>query len=316
MIGSIHLSRGQGLVGTAMKDLRKASFFAPINGVIEEAVTFLQSKPLMLMTTADLHSILALSFLESALLDRGISYSRRILPPNSHIPPDEKNLIPEQDGSSILFVDPWARIDSSLPNVMILSAQPVEVEFSHSSTKRRGRIDVVLQSSAIASSLSPNGTRSKRCRPYSGCGQWLMESLDTTIDPIHTLIRDFLRDEGSIQISALPEVENPSVEMIPLASQRRLQRLKKLWGGMDASARAQALSEYSLPLLSSPNISTARLEELIWKRMLIPNQSTDLASILFQIMKEWPSESDSAILHAGRMLDELLKTGQLLPSTD
>jgi hypothetical protein len=50
--------------------------------------------------------------------------------------------------------------------------------------------------------------------------------------------------------------------------------------------------------------------------MLIPNQSTDLASILFQIMKEWPSESDSAILHAGRMLDELLKTGQLLPSTD
>ncbi|OUV38427.1 MAG: hypothetical protein CMA18_002995 [Methanobacteriota archaeon] len=316
MIGSIHLSRGQGLVGTAMKDLRKASFFAPINGVIEEAVTFLQSKPLMLMTTADLHSILALGFLESALLDRGISYSRRILPPNSHIPPDEKNLIPEQDGSSILFVDPWARIDSSLPNVMILSAQPVEVEFSHSSTKRRGRIDVVLQSSAIASSLSPNGTRSKRCRPYSGCGQWLMESLDTTIDPIHTLIRDFLRDEGSIQISALPEVENPSVEMIPLASQRRLQRLKKLWDGMDASARAQALSEYSLPLLSSPGISTARLEELIWKRMLIPNQSTDLASILFQIMKEWPSESDSAILHAGRMLDELLKTGQLLPSTD
>ena len=299
-----------------MKDLRKASFFAPINGVIEEAVTFLQSKPLMLMTTADLHSILALGFLESALLDRGISYSRRILPPNSHIPPDEKNLIPEQDGSNILFVDPWARIDSSLPNVMILSAQPVEVEFSHSSTKRRGRIDVVLQSSAIASSLSPNGTRSKRCRPYSGCGQWLMESLDTTIDPIHTLIRDFLRDEGSIQISALPEVENPSVEMIPLASQRRLQRLKKLWDGMDASARAQALSEYSLPLLSSPGISTARLEELIWKRMLIPNQSTDLASILFQIMKEWPSESDSAILHAGRMLDELLKTGQLLPSTD
>ena len=299
-----------------MKDLRKASFFAPINGVIEEAVTFLQSKPLMLMTTADLHSILALGFLESALLDRGISYSRRILPPNSHIPPDEKNLIPEQDGSSILFVDPWARIDSSLPNVMILSAQPVEVEFSHSSTKRRGRIDVVLQSSAIASSLSPNGTRSKRCRPYSGCGQWLMESLDTTIDPIHTLIRDFLRDEGSIQISALPEVENPSVEMIPFASQRRLQRLKKLWDGMDASARAQALSEYSLPLLSSPGISTARLEELIWKRMLIPNQSTDLASTLFQIMKEWPSESDSAILHAGRMLDELLKTGQLLPSTD
>jgi hypothetical protein len=299
-----------------MKDLRKASFFAPIDGVIEEAVTFLQSEPLMLMTTADLHSILALGFLESALLDRGISYSRRILPPNSHIPPDENNLIPNQDNSSILFVDPWSRIESSLPNVLVLSAQPVEVEFSHSSTKRRGRIDVVLQSSAIASSLSPNGARSKRCRPYSGCGQWLMESLDTTMDPIHTLIRDFLRDEGSIQVSPLPEVQDPSVEMIPLASPRRLQRLKKLWDKMDASSRAQALSEYSLPLLSSSGISTARLEELIWKRMLIPNQSSDLASILFQIMKDWPSESDSAILHAGRMLDELLKTGRLMASTD
>jgi hypothetical protein len=299
-----------------MKDLRKASFFAPIDGVIEEAVTFLQSEPLMLMTTADLHSILALGFLESALLDRGISYSRRILPPNSHIPPDENNVIPNQDNSSILFVDPWSRIESSLPNVLVLSAQPVEVEFSHSSTKRRGRIDVVLQSSAIASSLSPNGARSKRCRPYSGCGQWLMESLDTTMDPIHTLIRDFLRDEGSIQVSPLPEVQDPSVEMIPLASPRRLQRLKKLWDKMDASSRAQALSEYSLPLLSSSGISTARLEELIWKRMLIPNQSSDLASILFQIMKDWPSESDSAILHAGRMLDELLKTGRLMASTD
>jgi hypothetical protein len=299
-----------------MKDLRKASFFAPIDGVIEEAVTFLQSEPLMLMTTADLHSILALGFLESALLDRGISYSRRILPPNSHIPPDENNVIPNQDNSSILFVDPWSRIESSLPNVLVLSAQPVEVEFSHSSTKRRGRIDVVLQSSAIASSLSPNGARSKRCRPYSGCGQWLMESLDTTMDPIHTLIRDFLRDEGSIQVSPLPDVQDPSVEMIPLASPRRLQRLKKLWDKMDASSRAQALSEYSLPLLSSSGISTARLEELIWKRMLIPNQSSDLASILFQIMKDWPSESDSAILHAGRVLDELLKTGRLMASTD
>jgi hypothetical protein len=299
-----------------MKDLRKASFFAPIDSVIEEAVTFLQSEPLMLMTTADLHSILALGFLESALLDRGISYSRRILPPNSHIPPDENNLIPNQDNSSILFVDPWSRIESSLPNVLVLSAQPVEVEFSHSSTKRRGRIDVVLQSSAIASSLSPNGARSKRCRPYSGCGQWLMESLDTTMDPIHTLIRDFLRDEGSIQVSPLPDVQDPSVEMIPLASPRRLQRLKKLWDKMDASSRAQALSEYSLPLLSSSGISTARLEELIWKRMLIPNQSSDLASILFQIMKDWPSESDSAILHAGRVLDELLKTGRLMASTD
>lgn len=310
------MSRGQGPFGTAMKDLRKASFFEPIDGTIEQLATFLESDQLLLMTTADLHSILALGFIESALLDLGISYSRRILPPNSHMPPDEVNLIPKEDSSSILFIDPWDRVDTPPQNVMIMSAKPVEVEFNNSSTKRRGRIDVVLQASAVATSLAPNGSRTKRCRPYSGCGQWLMESLDTTIDPIHTLIRDFLRDEGSLEICALPEVDDPSVEMIPLASSRRLQRLQKLWSGMDASSRAQALSEYSLPLLSSQSVSTARLEELIWKRMLIPNESADLASTLQRIMKKWPTESDVAILHASRLLDELLKTGRLQVSTD
>lgn len=299
-----------------MKDLRTASFFAPLEGVVDEAVSFMQSESLMLVTTADLHSIIALGFLESALLDRGISYSRRIIMPHSHIPPDETNLVPKQEGVNVLFVDPWDIVETTPENALTLSSKPVEVEFNHSTTKRRGRIDVVLQSSVIASTLAPNGDRTKRCRVYSGCGQWLMESLDTTMDPIHTMIRDFLRDEGTIQVSPLPEIENPSVEMMPRASSRRLQRLQKLWEGMDASSRAQALSEYSLPLLSSDGISTARLEELIWKRMRIPNQSTDLASTLYRIMKNWPTDADEAVIHAGRLLDELLKTGRLPSSTD
>ncbi|MDP6866450.1 MAG: hypothetical protein QGG62_05890 [Candidatus Poseidoniaceae archaeon] len=299
-----------------MKDLRTASFFAPLEGVVDEAVSFMQSESLMLVTTADLHSIIALGFLESALLDRGISYSRRIIMPHSHIPPDETNLVPKQEGVNVMFVDPWDIVETTPENALTLSSKPVEVEFNHSTTKRRGRIDVVLQSSVIASTLAPNGDRTKRCRAYSGCGQWLMESLDTTMDPIHTMIRDFLRDEGTIQVSPLPEIENPSVEMMPRASSRRLQRLQKLWEGMDASSRAQALSEYSLPLLSSDGISTARLEELIWKRMRIPNQSTDLASTLYRIMKNWPTDADEAVIHAGRLLDELLKTGRLPSSTD
>ena len=89
-----------------MNNLRSAPFFASLDGVVEEAVEFMQSDSLMLVTTADLHSILALGFLESALLDRGISYTRRIIKPNSHIPPDESELIPQQDGVKVLFVDP------------------------------------------------------------------------------------------------------------------------------------------------------------------------------------------------------------------
>jgi len=299
-----------------MKDLRTAPFFASLDDVIDRAVSFLQSESLMLVTTADLQSILALGFLESALLDREISYSRRIMPPNSHIPPDEQDFVPPQDDKNILFIDAWNRFESSSENVLILASQPVEVEFHTSTTKRRGRIDVVLQASAIGSSFSPNGARTQRCRPYSGCGQWMMESLDTTMDPIHTMIRDFLRDEGSIQVLPLPEIEKPSVAMMPLASPRRLKRLQKIWAELDATSRSQALSEYALPLLSSQGISTARLEELIWKRMRIPNESTDLASTLHQHASNWPTEANAAVLHAGKILDELLKTGRLSSSTD
>ena len=85
---------------------------------------------------------------------------------------------------------------------------------------------------------------------------------------------------------------------------------------MDASMRAQALSEYSLPLLSSDGISTARLEALIWKRMRIPNEPTDLATVLYRLMKGWPNDADAAVLHAGTLVDTLLKTGRLPSSTD
>jgi len=299
-----------------MNDLRKAPLFASLNDVINDAVAFLQSDPLLLVTTADLTSVLALGFLESALLDRGISYSRRILPPNSHIPPDEVDLVPKQSGVNVLFIDPWNRVETGMENAFIIAPKPVEVEFRNSPTSRRGRVDAVLQCAVIASVLATNGSRTKRCRPYAGCGQWLMESLDTTIDPIHTMVRDFLRDEGTIQVLPLPEIPDASVAMMPLASPRRLKRLQKLWMEMDAPTRAQALSEFSLPLLSSEGLSTARLEELIWKRMRIPNESTDLATSLYRLTKAWPEQADAAVLHAGRLADEILKTGRLTPSTD
>ena len=49
-------------VPVRMNNLRSAPFFASLDGVVEEAVEFMQSDSLMLVTTADLHSILALGF--------------------------------------------------------------------------------------------------------------------------------------------------------------------------------------------------------------------------------------------------------------
>jgi hypothetical protein len=76
------------------------------------------------------------------------------------------------------------------------------------------------------------------------------------------------------------------------------------------------LSEFSLPALSAEGISTARFEELMWKRMIIPGQEKDLASILYLLQKQWPETKDESILFASRLLDSWLRTGHLVEATD
>ena len=85
---------------------------------------------------------------------------------------------------------------------------------------------------------------------------------------------------------------------------------------MDANQRSQALSEFSLPSLSTEGISTARFEELVWKRMVIPGEARDLASIVHDLQKEWPETVDTSLLFASRLLDSWLRTGHLAESTD
>ena len=57
-------------------------------------------------------------------------------------------------------------------------------------------------------------------------------------------------------------------------------------------------------------------EELIWKRMVLPNQEKDLASILHELQRQWPETKDEALLFASRLLDSWLRTGHLFESTD
>ena len=300
-----------------MHDLLQTSFLSPLKEDIVKASQFISNGPLVLASSADLEGLLALGFLEAALLDAGISYSRRFLQPMKHIPRDEQNIIPKYNGTKIVFIDSFGKTDDlNSEHILVIKPKEVEVQFPHSDQIKRGTVDVVIQSSALASVISPTGDRTTSFRPYVGAGQWLMEGLDTTIDPIHTLVRDFLRDEGAIQIVPLPEVSQPNIEMIPGLSERRLKKLSTLWIEMDANQRSQALSEFCLPSLSTEGISTARFEELIWKRMVIPNQEKDLASILHVLQSKWPETKEKALIFASRLLDSWLRTGHLSESTD
>ena len=154
----------------------------------------------------------------------------------------------------------------------------------------------------------------RRLRPFAGSGLWLREALDTTFDPVHTSIRDVLSEEGSFRVVALPDVPSPSNDMIPNLSERMLQRLTKAWPSMDVDARTQALSELVLPCLTDSNLSTPRLEELIWHRLLIADHPVDVVSQLHTAMAAWPKEADAAKVHASKLADFFIVHGAFEPS--
>ena len=78
-----------------MHDLLQTPFLSPLKDDLVKASQFISNGPLILATSADLEGLLALGFLEAALLDAGISYSRRFIQPMRHIPRDEQNIVPD-----------------------------------------------------------------------------------------------------------------------------------------------------------------------------------------------------------------------------
>ena len=153
--------------------------------------------------------------------------------------------------------------------------------------------------------------RVRRLRPHIASGLWLRKSLDNTFDPVHTWIRDQLRDEGTINVVPLPEVPSPTIEMLEGISNNMLNRLSKKWETMDSGQRSQALSELALPCLEKCNLSTPRLEELIWHRILVGGSERDIHSQIHTTEREWPIVEEEDKKYARRVLTSLISSGLL-----
>ena len=130
--------------------------------------------------------------------------------------------------------------------------------------------------------------------------------MDTTYDPIHSLIRDHLKSEGTVMVVPLPECSDESMTLIPGIPERMINRLRKKWSSMDYSQRAMAVSEITLLALDVKEISTSRLEELIWHRITNSNLNGDLASVLHNVGADWPKGESEGRLHASEVLDSLI----------
>ena len=302
--------------GGAMNDLLLTASFSDVKNRIQQLSEQINTASMVhIHAPADLSGLLALSMLESAFLDTGIKYRRRFLPSHQSIPRDER-VQPELPADGLLiFIDPfedtWTL--SELPETEFIHITPLSVTVRLGSTQseRRGALDVVAQCAALAAELIPNGQKVRLLRPFASTGLWLREALDTTFDPIHTSIRDHLHAEGSFRMVPLPEVPSPAPEMIPGLSERMLSRLQKGWAKMDATSRASALSELILPTLVNPALSTPRLEELVWHRLVIGTSDVDVMSQVFLAEKAWPDDVLKAKIHASKLADLFLKTGIL-----
>ena len=300
-----------------MRDLLSSPFVQPVSDKLQADLECIKSSELIhLHAPANLEGLLAIGQLEAACLDAGIKYRRRFYLPKHHRPRDELlDISSPSSGVNVVIAseeETW-QVDD-LADVDGVNFVPLATSVQMGSQHRihHGSLDCVIQCAAIAALLAPNGRRVRKLRPYLSLGLWLRGALDTTLDPIHSAALLHLKEEGSVRIVPLPEVIQPRQGMIPHLPERRLMKLQKAWPGMNVDERKQALSELILPCLTDSSLSTPRLEELVWKRMLVGEEKIDLASQAYALREGWPEDADASRLHAAKRLDHWLRTGFLM----
>jgi len=289
-----------------MQDLSSLEPFISYRDSFSSLIESLKSaNSLVIETSADLESILALVHLEAALLDAEIPYRRHLTNPIRE---------GKVESSADLIIRPFEEASDSLnSSESSVSLTPLMSSVTHgASTKERPVVvDVVALTACLALMLAPQGERVRRLRPLMITGSWLRSSLDSGLDSMYTYLKDNLRDEGSIRVVPLTEVSEPDYSAIPDISERMIKRLTKVWPEMDFEQRSMALSEMMLPTLRS-SLSAARIEELGWQRLLSAGSSTDIASQISIVEREWKDTKLSDILFASTLADRLIMTGNLV----
>ena len=302
-----------------MRDLLASPLFSTaVPAFREHARRLHEADVVHLSAPACLSGVLAMGQLEAACLDLGIKYSRRFFPAKHHLPRDEQvsHPSPKTGLSIVLDVEEETWEENELKEHEWIQIVPIKTRLEMGSKHRlhSGALDGVIQAAALAASLAPNGRRVRKLRPYIGTGLWLRGALDTSFDPVHTAVVQHLKDEGTVRMVSLPEVTNPTTDMIPGLSERQLKRLSRVWSTMDVDQRTQALSELVLPCMANSSLSTPRLEELIWHRMLVGDQPQDIASQLYGVKQMWPEGHEASNVFASKLLDTWLSTGELILS--
>ena len=255
--------------------------------------------PVRLVTRATLVGVLSLAQIEASFLDQNIPYQRTIV---------AGPIVPSSISGPAIIISSGVETKWVVETkILLISPTTINVTMGNENKVRTGVLGTVAQSAALAAILSPSGIRARRQRGMSCSGQWLRDTLDSVYDPVWTIIRDHLQMEGTVQVLPITEIASIEELTLPNLPAITFKRLKRAWGSFDAKERAGALSELVLPMVEGENISAARLEELVWHRVIGTDWPMDLASLLYHAQNEWPDEGE--VLHAGRVMDKLISTG-------
>ena len=91
-----------------------------------------------------------------------------------------------------------------------------------------------------------------------------------------------------------------------------LKRLRRAWSQMDHTARARGFSEAVLPALRHASMASARLEEVVWHRPMLPGQTLDMLEQVAVMGQTSHADHEENQLMMSRKMDALLTTGALV----
>ncbi|MAT48224.1 MAG: hypothetical protein CMA27_00145 [Euryarchaeota archaeon] len=256
--------------------------------------SIINAKRVTLVAEPKLNQLLSLSFLEASFLDHGILYNRKLVE-------DSNSEIIFEDNLHILFNG--RSHDGEI--IKVIESKEINLQLGQNKTNRVGRLDIVGFSACLA--LMIGGGRVNRLLPLILAGNWLRENLDFTYDTVFTALRDSLRKKGEISVVTIAEVSELDLIELPGIDSKKLNDLKNRWNEIDLEEQSVMLSHIVKPLLKS-SIGVARLEELIWHRIITENWNLDLASQCSKAQRDLRSSSQK-LVSASRLVDKVIRTG-------
>ena len=280
-----------------MEPLQLFPFLSEIKPYLDNLYdAIISAKSITLVAEPKLEQLISLSLLESSLIDNGVTYKRMLVN-------DIDEFIPDENTLSLYFSESRSIDDSRI----FIGSKEIDIKMGQNSTPRTGRLDVVSLSGCLG--LMIGGERINRLTPLILAGNWLKPNLDYTYDPLYTAFRDALENNNIISIVTIAEIIDLDILELPGINMIKLNELKNEWTQIDLPEQSKRLSALVLPLLNS-SFGVARLEELIWHRIIKSEWDADLASQCSRIQRELRS-STRKMLFASRLSDNIIKSGQL-----